>query len=136
MQPVLDYLAANEARFLRELCDYLRFPSVSAQPKHKPDLERCAAWIADHARGLGLDVEVCPTAGNPIVLVRTPRKAGARRPHYVVYGHYDVQPPDPLEAWETPPFEPTIKDGRIHARGASDDKSPLWIQFSKIQPKL
>ena len=58
MQPVLDYLAAHEARFLRELCDYLRFPSVSAQPQHKPDLERCAAWIAEHARALGLDVEV------------------------------------------------------------------------------
>ena len=78
MQPVLDYLAANEARFLRELCDYLRFPSVSAQPQHKPDLEKCARWIAAHCRSLGLEVEVCPTAGNPIVLARTPRRAGAR----------------------------------------------------------
>ena len=68
MQPVLDYLATHEGRFLSELCAYLRFPSVSAQPRHKPDLEKCATWIADHCRALGLNVEVCPTAGNPIVL--------------------------------------------------------------------
>lgn len=136
MQPVLDYLAANETRFLSELCDYLRFPSVSAQPKHKPDLEKCAAWIANHARAIGLEVEVCPTRGNPIVLARKRRRVGARKPHYVVYGHYDVQPPEPLELWKSPPFEPRIDGCNLVARGSCDNKGQHFAHLKAVEAYL
>ncbi|MBU6410451.1 MAG: peptidase M20, partial [Verrucomicrobia bacterium] len=113
MQPVLDYLKRNQARFVAELCDYLRLPGVSAQEKHKPDLHASAQWLANHCRQAGLVATLRKTEGNPIVIARTPRRRDSRRrqPHFLVYGHYDVQPPDPLELWQSPPFEPRI-DGR------------------------
>ena len=122
MQKVLDYLEANKARFTRELCDYVRFPSVSAQPKHKGDLANCGQWLLKHCKEIGLEARLCPTEGNPILVAKTPRKKGSKKPHYVVYGHYDVQPPEPLDLWTTPPFEPRIKDRQLFARGSSDNK--------------
>src|SRR5208283_5398986 len=116
MQVVLDYLKRNQARFVAELCDYLRFASVSAQPQHKKDLHACAAWLADHCRKIGLDAKVHPTRGHPIVLAKTPRGKNSRQPHFLVYGHYDVQPPEPLELWHTPPFTPRIEGRTIYAR--------------------
>src|ERR1700677_2082666 len=101
MQGVLDYLKNNQKRFLAEFCDYLRFPSVSAQPQHKKDLHACAEWLADPCRQIGLTAEVHATKGHPIVVARTPREKNSRRPHFVVYGHYDVQPPEPLELWKS-----------------------------------
>ena len=115
MKSIPDYLAANETRFVEELCDYVRFPSVSAQPDHRPDLQACADWLCQHCRAIGLDAELCPTPGHPIVLARTPRSGARKKPHYVVYGHYDVQPPEPFELWKSPPFEPRI--GRASSRG-------------------
>ena len=116
MQPVLDYLAANRSRFLEQLCDYLRFPSVSAQPVHKPDMERCAAWAVAECERIGLRTRLLPTPGNPVILASTPRRRG--RAHYLVYGHYDVQPPDPLDLWTSPPFEPRLAGDNLFARGA------------------
>src|SRR5580700_2418774 len=110
MQAVLDYLKQNQARFLAEYCDYLRFASVSAQPQHKPDLQACAAWLVAHCRQIGLETKLCETKGHPIVVAKTPKHDGHK--HFMVYGHYDVQPPEPLELWDSPPFEPRI-DGRI-----------------------
>src|SRR5208282_983563 len=105
MQVVLDYLKQNQTRFVAELCELLRFPSVSAQPQHKKDLLACAEWLVKHCRAIGLDAKICPTAGHPIVVAKTrwgeaadePRGSRGRlshpRPHFMVYGHYDVQPP-------------------------------------------
>ena len=81
MNPIDVYLEENQPRFITELCDYLRFPSVSAQPAHQRDLLNCAEWLAAHCRKLGLEAEICPTRGHPIVLARTPRRAGSRRPN-------------------------------------------------------
>src|ERR1035438_8877479 len=94
MQAVLDYLKKNESRSIAELCEYVRFPSVSAQPQHRQDLRACAEWVVKHCRAIGLEARLCATKGNPIVVAKTPRakSQGPRRPHFVVYGHYDVQP--------------------------------------------
>jgi len=117
MQAVLDFLKQNQARFVAELSDYVRFPSVSAQPKHAADLKACADWVVKQCRQIGLQSTLCPTPGHPIVLARTPRPVGGskRRPHFLVYGHYDVQPPEPFELWKTPPFEPRIENGALFA---------------------
>src|SRR5437762_7340722 len=99
MQAVLEYLKRNESRFIDELCEYVRFPSVSAQPQHRQDLQACAQWVVEHCQRIGLDARLCPTPGNPIVVARTPSRnsRSARRRRFVVYGHYDVQPPEPFE---------------------------------------
>ena len=145
MQVVLDYLKHNQARFVAELCDYLRFASVSAQPQHKPNTAACAAWLADHCRKIGLEAEVCPTKGHPIVLAKTPgmkaesgkRKAGvSSRPHFMVYGHYDVQPPEPLDLWHSPPFEPRIKGRTIYARGSTDNKGQNFAHLKAVEAYL
>src|SRR6185369_6616755 len=123
MQAVIDFLKQNEKRSIDVLCDYVRFPSVSAQPKHRDDLKRCAEWVAEQCKAIGLKARVCPTAGNPVVLAKTPPANSARhRPRFLVYGHYDVQPPEPFELWKSPPFEPRIEGRSLYARGATDNK--------------
>src|SRR5690242_14635749 len=101
MQAVLDYLSQNQTRFVSELCEYVRFASISAQPEHKTDLQACAEWVLKHCQGIGLEARLCPTNGNPIIVASTPkqhaRTQSSRRPHFVIYGHYDVQPPEPFE---------------------------------------
>jgi acetylornithine deacetylase/succinyl-diaminopimelate desuccinylase-like protein len=132
MKAVLEYLTTNQSRFVAELCEFLRFPSVSAQTQHKPDIQACAAWLTEHCRGIGLDAELCPTRGNPVVLARTPRRPG-KRPHFVVYGHYDVQPPDPLELWKSPPFEATIRGRKLFARGSADNKGQHFAHLKAVE---
>ena len=136
MQAALDYLKRNQRRFVDELCEYLRFPSVSAQAPHKPDMLACANWLAEHCRKIGLTAEVCPTAGHPIVVARTPRTPGARRPHYLVYGHYDVQPPEPFELWKSPPFEPRIVGRQLFARGSADNKGQHLAHLNAVEACL
>jgi len=138
MQRVIDYLEQNESRFVSELCEYLRFPSVSAQPKHRRDMQACAGWVVKHCRQIGLEARLCSTPGHPIVVAKTPRvKAkGRRRPHFVVYGHYDVQPPEPLDLWKSPPFEPRIADGVLYARGASDNKGQNLAHLKAVEAYL
>jgi acetylornithine deacetylase/succinyl-diaminopimelate desuccinylase-like protein len=136
VQPVLDYLKKNEKRFIDELCEYLRFPSVSAQSKHRPDLMACAEWLVQHCRDIGLETRLCPTAGMPILIARTPRRNGAARPHYLVYGHYDVQPPEPFELWKSPPFQPRLEGGRIYARGAVDNKGQHFAHLKAVEAYL
>jgi len=133
MSSIESYLAEHRDRFVRELCEYLRFPSVSAQPRHAGDLRACAAWIAEHCRGIGLDAKVHPTGGSPIVLAKTPRRPGSRKPHFLVYGHYDVQPPEPLELWKAPPFEPTIVGDALFARGSSDNKGQHFAHLKAVE---
>ncbi|MEJ0089176.1 MAG: dipeptidase [Limisphaerales bacterium] len=136
MQVVLDYLKQNQARFVNELCELIRFPSVSAQPQHKKDLCACAEWIVAHCRQIGLEVKLRPTAGNPIVVAKTPRAKNSRKPHYMVYGHYDVQPPEPLDLWKTPPFEPRIEGCNLFARGSTDNKGQFFAHLKAVEAYL
>jgi acetylornithine deacetylase/succinyl-diaminopimelate desuccinylase-like protein len=133
MTAIENYLTEHRERFISELCEYLRFPSVSAQPKHAGDLRNCAEWIAAHGRSIGLEAEVNPTDGSPIVLMRTPRRPGVRKPHFLVYGHYDVQPPEPLELWTSPPFEPRIEGDALFARGSSDNKGQHFAHLKAVE---
>jgi acetylornithine deacetylase/succinyl-diaminopimelate desuccinylase-like protein len=140
MQVVLDYLKRNQARFVAELCEFLRFPSVSAQPQHKKDMRACAEWLAEHCRHIGLTASVCPTRGHPIVLAKTPLAASKRsedgRPHFLVYGHYDVQPPDPLDKWKSPPFAPRIQGRSIFGRGTTDNKGQHFAHLKAVEAYL
>lgn len=136
MQVVLDYLKQNQNRFVAELCELLRFPSVSAQPQYKKNLRACAEWLVQHCRAIGLEAKLCPTAGHPIVLARTPRTKNSRQPHFMVYGHYDVQPPEPLDLWHTPPFEPRIAGKTIYARGSTDNKGQFFAHLKAVEAYL
>jgi acetylornithine deacetylase/succinyl-diaminopimelate desuccinylase-like protein len=136
MQVVLDYLKHNQARFVAELCELLRFPSVSAQPQHKRDLLACAGWLVNHCRAIGLDAKNCPTSGHPIVVAKTPRVKNSRKPHYMVYGHYDVQPPEPLDLWKSPPFEPRIEGRSLFARGSTDNKGQHFAHLKAVEAYL
>lgn len=109
MSQLADYLNGQKARFESDLCAWLRMASVSTDPAFRPEVERAAAWLADRFRGLNLTTRIIPTAGHPIVYAESPPVPGA--PTVLVYGHYDVQPPDPLNEWVTPPFEPTVREG-------------------------
>ena len=115
MNEIKEYIEKNKQRFLDELFDLLRFPSVSADPKYKQDVINTAEYVAAQLKSAGADkVEICQTAGYPIVTGE--KIIDPSKPTVLVYGHYDVQPPDPLELWHTPPFEPTVRDGKIFAR--------------------
>lgn len=131
----LEYLAAHEQRFIDDLCAYVRFPSVSAQPKHASDLRACGDWLAARCRRIGLDTTVHPTSGNPIVVAKTPRH-DPKKPTFLVYGHYDVQPPEPFELWKTPPFEPRVEGRNLYARGASDNKGQHLAHLNTVEAYL
>jgi acetylornithine deacetylase/succinyl-diaminopimelate desuccinylase-like protein len=135
MQAVIDFLKQNESRFVKELCDYVRFPSVSAQPQHAPDMKRCAEWVVARCQEIGLEAELCATNGHPIVLART-RRVKPGRPHFLVYGHYDVQPPEPFDLWKTPPFEPRIEGRSLFARGSSDNKGQNLAHLKAVEAYL
>ena len=130
--PNLDqYLQSQAERYEEELCELLRIPSISADANRRDDIRRAADWVADQFSRLGLQTEVIPTAGNPLVLAQSPPLAGA--PTALVYGHYDVQPPDPLEKWQSPPFEPVRRDGNLYARGATDDKGQMFTHVKSTE---
>lgn len=135
MHAIDSYIKANEDRFLNELLDLLRIPSVSADPKYKADVARCAQEVKKRMEEAGLDkVEVCPTAGHPIVYGE--KIVDPAKPTVLVYGHYDVQPPDPLDLWHSGPFDPVIKDGMIYARGSADDKGQFYMHVKAIEAMM
>ena len=136
MDAVIDYLKTNQSRFISELCDYVRFPSVSAQQQHRQDMSACAEWVVQHCRNIGLESRLCPTKGHPVVIARTPRNGSNRRPHYLLYGHYDVQPPEPFELWHTPPFEPRVDGHRIFGRGTCDNKGQNFAHLKAVEAYL
>jgi len=136
MQPVLDFLKKNEEWFVQELCDYIRYPSISAQPEHKEDLVQCARWLCAHCEGIGLNAEVFETPGNPIVIARTYLERSKDRPHFLVYGHYDVQQPEPLELGKSPPFEPRIEGRSLFGRGACDNKGQHFAHLKAVEAYL
>jgi acetylornithine deacetylase/succinyl-diaminopimelate desuccinylase-like protein len=130
-----DYLDTHRQRHLDELVTLLRFPSVSTDPAHAGDMRACAGWLADHLRGIGLtEAAVLETGGHPIVYGAW--RSAPARPTVLIYGHYDVQPAEPLELWHSPPFEPTVRDGQLYARGATDDKGQVFAHVKAVEALL
>ena len=135
MTSPLEFARAERSRFYRELWEFLRIPSVSAKSEHDGDVERTADWVRNQLAGAGLEAQVHATPGHPVVVGEW-RGAGADAPTVLIYGHYDVQPPEPLDLWESPPFEPEVRDGRIYARGAADDKGQLFLHLKALEAHL
>lgn len=130
----LQYAVAHRGQFVSELKEFLRFPSVSSEPQRARDIAKCAAWLAQHLKRIGLRVRIIPTRGNPIVYASWLRASG--RPTIIIYGHYDVLPGEPLRQWRTPPFTPTLKNDNLHARGAADDKGQLFSHIKALESYL
>ena len=129
------YSQANAWKFVAELQDFIRFPSISAQPRCAGDVKVCAQWLASHLRDSGLkQAKVIRTPRHPIVYADWLDAPG--RPTVLLYGHYDVQPPDPLDEWQTPPFEPTIRGNDLYGRGASDDKGQMFVHVKALESYL
>jgi acetylornithine deacetylase/succinyl-diaminopimelate desuccinylase-like protein len=131
---VLDYVEKNRERFVADLVEFCRFASISAVPKHAPDVRRSAEWTARHLSAIGVPATVEETAGHPSVLAEHCKAPGA--PTVLVYGHHDVQPVDPLDQWKSGPFEPVVRDGRLWARGASDDKGQVLAHVKSAEAWL
>jgi acetylornithine deacetylase/succinyl-diaminopimelate desuccinylase-like protein len=121
----------NRDRYIREWSEFLAFPSVSADPDHAADCNQCAQWLADHLTTLGFATRLVPTASHPVVMAERPGKPGA--PTVLFYGHYDVQPADPLDLWISPPFKPTLRQDRLYARGAQDNKGQVFAALKAIE---
>lgn len=133
LSAALSYLKQNQSRFLDDLKDFVSIPSISTDPNAKADMLRAAEWAADQLRRLGCqNVQILPTAGHPVVYGEI-LAAGASKPTILVYGHYDVQPAEPLELWNSPPFEPTQRGENLYARGASDMKGQVVITLKAVE---
>ncbi len=131
----LAYAHANRARFVAELKEFVRFPSVSARPANAGDMTRCAEWLADHLRGIGMQrVEVVPTPRHPLVYAEWLELPGV--PTVLIYGHYDVQPAEPLDRWRSPPFDPVVRGTDLYGRGASDDKGQMLAHIKALESCL
>ncbi len=132
MEKVLPYIEANKERYLKELTEFLSIPSVSSQKDHDGDMMKCAQWVADQMKTIGMEsVQILPTGGHPLVYGNWLHSPG--KPTVLFYGHYDVQPVDPLNLWTSPPFEATIRGENLYARGSSDDKGQVFIHFKAIE---
>lgn len=126
------FIEGNRERFLNELKDFLRIPSISTLPEHRPDLDRAAEFVAASLRDAGLEsVEIIHTDKHPLIYADWLHAAG--KPTVLCYGHYDVQPADPLELWESPPFEPSVRDGSIYGRGTADDKGQMYMHIKAVE---
>jgi len=134
LDKVLDFADQHREQFEADLVELLRIPSISADSNFQGEIRRAADWLGGHFGNLGLKVELIETAGHPIVYAESPPVAGA--PVVLVYGHYDVQPPDPLDLWVSPPFEPTVREGNLYARGATDDKGQMLTHVKSVQAWL
>lgn len=131
---ISSYLEEHGPRFEQELCQLLKIPSVSTDQSHAADVRRAAQWMAEQFMRLGLKTQILETAGHPLVYAETPAVENA--PAALVYGHYDVQPAEPLEPWATPPFEPSIREGNVYARGATDDKGQMFTHVKSLEAWL
>jgi acetylornithine deacetylase/succinyl-diaminopimelate desuccinylase-like protein len=135
MERVVDFVNVNRDRYVEELKEYLAFPSISALPAHAADVRRCAEWTAGEMHRIGLDnVRLEDTPGNPVAYGEWLGAEGA--PTILYYGHYDVQPVDPVDLWSSPPFEATVRDGEIYARGAADDKGQVFMHFKAVEAHI
>ena len=132
MEEIIGYIKNNKENYIEELKEFLRIPSISTLAENKDDVARCAQFVADNLKKIGLSkVEIIKTEGHPLVYGEWLGAPG--KPTVLIYGHYDVQPVDPIELWNSPPFEPTIKNGKIFARGATDDKGQVFMHFKSIE---
>src|SRR6266542_6902823 len=130
--PAVAYARDNQQRFLNELKNLLRIPSISTLEEHKSDVQKAAEFVAAELRRIGMqNVEVIPTKGHPLLYADWLHAPG--KPTVLIYAHYDVQPPDPVDEWRTPPFEPTERNDNIYARGAVDDKGQLWMEVKALE---
>src|SRR6184192_2030434 len=120
--------------YLEEYYSFLRFPSVSTDDQYKEKLEECAGWLVEKLTSIGLQTQLVPTRGHPIVWAHNEQQSGRRT--VLIYGHYDVQPPDPLELWDSPPFEPVLKNGYVFARGATDNKGQILSHILGAQEQI
>jgi acetylornithine deacetylase/succinyl-diaminopimelate desuccinylase-like protein len=134
LERVVRYLEAHREDFEEQLKALIRIPSVSAQPEHKADTRRAAEFVRNDLAAMGLTTELIDTKGHPIVYAEGPEVPG--KPTVLIYGHYDVQPPEPLEPWLSPPFEPTVRDGNLYARGATDDKGQMFTHLKAAEAWL
>ena len=126
-----EFLESRRQQHLEELFNFLRIPSVSAKSEHKSDIERAATWVADHLRTAGFPtVEIVPTNLHPLVYAESLQAPG--KPTVLFYGHYDVQPAEPLDLWTSPAFEPTVRNGNIYGRGTADDKGQVHIHLKAL----
>ena len=129
------YLTEHKEHFLNELLEFLRIPSISALPAHAADVQRAAQWVETRMRAAGIEsVRIMPTGGHPVVYGEWLHAPG--KPTVLIYGHFDTQPVDPLALWDSPPFEPVIKEGRIYARGSTDDKGNMFIPIVVAEAML
>ena len=129
-----DFLQKNDSRIHTELFEFLRIPSVSAKSDHNADTKRAAEWVKAALDKIGVPAKIYPTAGHPVVVGEWRKAPGA--PTVLIYGHYDVQPAEPLDLWTSPPFEPTVRDGNIFARGSVDDKGQLFLHIKALEAHL
>ncbi|HEX6926531.1 MAG TPA: dipeptidase [Longimicrobiaceae bacterium] len=135
MPDIAAYLAVHRSRHRSELADFLRIPSISAKSEHREDMERAATWLVDRMLEAGLQkAETMPTGGHPAVVGEW--RGAPDAPTLLIYGHYDVQPPEPLDEWVSPPFEPTERDGKLYARGSVDDKGQLYLHLKAVEAYL
>ena len=135
METVQKYIQANRQRFLNELVEFLKIPSISADTRNKEDVLRAATWLSNELKRIGMEaVEIIPTKGHPVVYAE--KKVSTSAPTVLVYGHYDVQPVDPLNLWDSPPFEPVIKDEKIWARGSCDDKGQVYMHVKALEAMI
>lgn len=129
------WFESNDSRLHNDLFDFLRIPSISARSEHNSDTAKAAGWLNKQLARIGFEVETVATPGHPVVLAEW-RKAPAGAPTVLIYGHYDVQPAEPLDLWTSPAFEPVIRDGKIFARGSVDDKGQLWLHVAALEAHL
>src|SRR3954465_14039510 len=129
-----NFFSENDDRIHQELYDFLRIPSVSAKSDHNADTRRAAEWVKSSLDRIGVPAKIYPTAGHPVVVGEWRKAAGA--PTILIYGHYDVQPAEPLDLWTSAPFEPTVRDGKIFARGSVDDKGQLFLHVKALEAHL
>jgi acetylornithine deacetylase/succinyl-diaminopimelate desuccinylase-like protein len=130
LQDVLKTIDSSRDASVAGLKEFLTIPSVSANPRQSAEMVRCAAWLSKRLAQAGLDAKVMPTQGHPAIVASNAHQPG--RPTVLFYGHYDVQPPEPLDLWKTPPFEPAVRDGALYARGSADDKGQVWAHVEAI----
>nr|HMQ54775.1 dipeptidase [Anaerolineae bacterium] len=136
LDQALAYAQAHRPEALEALKQFIRIPSISTLPEHKIDMQQAAGWLVEKMTAIGLEhATAYPTAGHPVVYADW-LHAGPAAPTVLVYGHYDVQPVDPLEEWQTPPFEPTLQGDKLYARGASDDKGQLYVHLASVEAYL
>ena len=131
MDEVFGFLNDNRQNFERELFEFLEIPSISTDSQYDQAVQKGADWVVTALQGMGLETDLISTNRHPIVFAESPPVPG--KPVVLVYGHYDVQPPDPLDEWITPPFQPTVRNGNVYARGATDDKGQLYTHIKAVE---